>query len=244
MRVTGLVELLRRAAALALFVIAATQGFADLRAPHWGAAAGWALAALAVYILVPRPAVPAGALRFETMPAIVMPDMLGFLLGTTFFALPLVVMASEEALREGLWILVAVMWLLGSAALAIHVIAARNAVSWIVLRDDGFTVATLWAVSDFAFADIARVVPVARRLPRWVGTALFLFGGIRGAGVALLHADRVAHAIDIVGKDGTRLRFAADALGGLPRLLGALHRAGVPLEGRLAAAGAKAARRR
>lgn len=233
MRRVGLVELVRRAATLALLVIAAEVTFADLRAPSWLYGSAWALAAGAVYLLIPRPSIPENALRHEVMPSTIMPDILGFLLGVTFFALPLV-MISNDPTVAGIWIIPLISWLLGLSALAILFIAARYACSWVILREDGMTIASLWRIDDLAFDDIARVRAVERRLPAWVGMALVIVGGWRGAGVALLHANRGSHALVFERKSGAAVNVSVDAFPGLDRVISSLRRAGVPLDGMVA----------
>lgn len=233
MRREGVIEILRRAATLLLLVVAVTRIFAVTRAASWLSGLPWIGLAVAVYLLVPRPAVPEGALHHERLPSTVMPDLIGFLLGTTFFAMPLVII-NTEAWLEGVWWIPLMFWLPGLFALAIFYMAASYACSWILLRRDGMTIASLWAIVDLPFADIQKVNPIARRLPRWIGWALVLFGGLQGAGVALLHAGRVAHYLDFERKSGPPLRFAVDAFPDIRRVVAALRRARVPLDLELA----------
>lgn len=240
MRRAGLIQFARRGVSLVLFTAAAVTLFGDL---HWIVPVLLAALALAVYILVPRPTRPDGALGYAAMPAIVMPDVLGFLLGMVFFGLPFL-MADDAALQEGIWIIGAVMWGMGGFALAILIIAARYAVSWVLIKPDGLVIANLWAIHDMPFAEIASVRPRERRLPRWVSAALILFGGVRGAGVALLHGNRVAHSIEFLRRDGARLRIGIDAFEDLPAVAAALKDAGVSLKGGLASAAAKGHRKR
>jgi len=228
MRRDGIVELARRALTLLLLVIAAVQAFANLRAPSWISGALWAGLAVAVYLLIPRPTIPEDALRHEALPSTIMPDVLGFMLGVTFFALPLVIIS--EPWLEGVWQIPLMFALPGLFALAIHYIAAQYACSWVRLRRDGLVIANLWTVVDLPFEDIVKVTPIERRLPGWVGWALVLFGGFRGAGVALLHAGRVAHYLEFERKSGRAVRFSVDAFPDLRRVVAALKRASVPLD--------------
>jgi len=69
----------------------------------------------------------------------------------------------------------------------------------------------------------------ARRLPKWISTALILVGGIRGAGVALLHGDRTTHTLRLERHDGSSVAIAADALPGIEPVLSAIDRAGIAL---------------
>jgi hypothetical protein len=243
MRREGAVELTRRAVSLLLLVIAAVKTFADVRGPAWIDGLLWAVPAVAIYLLIPRPSVPEGALRHEPLPSTVMPDMLGFMLGVTFFALPLVIINSDPSL-EGVWFIPLMFWLLGLFALAILYMAARYACSWVLLRNDGIAIAGLWRVVDLPFAEITRVTAIERRLPRWVAPALVLVGGWRGAGVALLHAGRAAHYLEFERKSGPPVRFSVDAFPALDRVVRALDRAGVSLDAELGRYARKISRKR
>lgn len=59
---------------------------------------------------------------------------------------------------------------------------------------------------------------------------LILFGGWRGAGIVLLHANTERHALLIYGGNRTKLRVPADAFPDIGKVLTALARAGVPLD--------------
>jgi hypothetical protein len=243
MRRDGAVELIRRAVSLLLLVIAAVETFADVQAPSWINGLMWAVPAVAVYLLIPRPSVPQGALRHEPLPSTVMPDLLGFMLGVTFFALPLVIINSDSSLG-GVWVIPLVFWLLGLFALAILYMAARYACSWVLLRKDGIAIAGLWRIVDLPFAEITKVTAIERRLPRWVAVGLVLFGGWRGAGVALLHAGRAAHYLEFEHKSGPPVRFSVDAFPALDRVVRALNSAGVFLDVELGEYARKIARKR
>lgn len=242
MRRATLTEILRRVGSLTLFTAAAVALLASSEGPHGLIASGLAVCALALYIAVPWPKRPDDALRYDAIPAIFGPDLLGFLLGVLFFGLPFLI-AGDAALGEGVVIVGGVLWAMGLFALAILWIAARHAVSWIVLKDTSVVIAGPRAIVELAYGDIVRVAPRAHRLPRWVGAALMLFGGIRGMGIALLHADRVSHALEFVPRTGRPIRVPADAFDDPRRLLATLAAEGVPLEGELAAIAAKAQRK-
>jgi len=233
MRKDGVIELGRRAISLALFVIAVVQTFTDLRAPSWTSGLLWGGLGVATYVLIPRPSIPDKALRHEAIPATVMPDVLGFLFGITFFALPLVIINSEAWL-EGVWQIPAMFAIPGLFALVVLYMAARYACSWVQLRKDGLLIANLWTIVDLPFKEITKVNAIERRLPRWVGWALVAFGGLRGAGVALLHANRAAHYLDFERETGPPVKFNVDALPDIKRLVSVLKRAGVPLDAELA----------
>ena len=232
MRREGAIELSRRGLSLLLLVIATVETFRDVGSPFWINGLMWAIPALAVYLLIPWPTVPENALRHERLPATIMPDLIGFMLGVTFFALPLVIINSDFSL-EGVWQIPLMFGLPGLFALAIFYVAARYASSWVLLRNDGIVIAGLWKVVDLTFAEIANVTAIERRLPRWVAAGLVLFGGWRGAGVALLHAGRAAHYLEFELRTGPPVRFPVDAFPGLDRVVRALDHARVHLDAEL-----------
>jgi hypothetical protein len=220
---TFFIEAIRRLVALALMTAGAATLINGAQLWLW---LGLMVLGLAVYLAIPRPPLPKEALRYEGMPAIYMPDVLGFLLGVVFFGLPFVIM--KDIGSGGAWLLFFMFFLPGVAALAIFYIAARNATSWVVLRPDALTVCRAGRVRELAFADIRAIRWRERRLPRWVSVLLILFGGARGAGTALLHGDRPSHALVLACRDGD-VEIAADAFPGLKKIVAALKKAGITI---------------
>jgi hypothetical protein len=218
-------ELARRAVVLVLFVFAADALFGYERP---GIAAAAALLAIAAYWIIPRPALPAKALHHERLPSVWMPDLLGVLLATTFLSLPLIIAAREDWLG-GPWMFMLFMWPPGLIALAIFWIAARYQCFWALISEDALAINTMRGMTVLPFASIVRVAPGETRPPRWLGPLLVLFGGWRGLGIALLHADRPSHWLSIERTDGTALRLPADAFPDARKIIKALDRAGVPL---------------
>ncbi len=218
-----------------LLIVAATAGFGY---GQWLWSALTVGLAVLAYALPPRPIVPAGALHHQRMPSVFMPDLLGFLLATTFLAMPFIISAQEEWLG-GPWALMLFMWLPGLIALAILWMAARYQCFWVSLSPDGLTVSTITGIEELPFDRIAGVQAETKRPPRWLGPLLVLFGGWRGAGIALLHADTERHALLIDRGDGSSLRLPADAFPGIDKVIKALARAGVPLDPQLQPAGGR-----
>lgn len=223
------IEVARRAGALLLLIAAVVSGFGH---GQWPVAGLLVVLAILVYALPPRPVLPEGALHHERMPSVFMPDLLGFLLATTFLAMPLVISAQEPWLG-GPWGLMLFMWPPGLAALVIFWMSIRYQSFWIKLAPGALTVSTVSRIETLPLGDIAGARAETRRPPRWLGPLLVLFGGWRGAGVALLHADTERHAVLIDRRDGTVLHLPADAFPDMRTVIRALHRAGVPLDAQL-----------
>ncbi len=222
-------EVARRTSALLLLIAAAVGGFGyGLRL--WAAIA--VALAIFAYVLPHRPIPPEGALHHERWPSVYMPDVLGFLLATTFLSLPFIISAGEPWLG-GPWFLMLFIWPPGLIALAIFWMAIRYQSFWVKLAPNGLTVSTVRGIETLTFTDIAGARAETKRPPRWLGPLLVLFGGWRGAGIALLHADTERHAVLIDRSDGTVLRLPADAFPGMKKVIKALQSGGVPLTAEL-----------
>ena len=232
-----IVEVARRMGSLSFLIAAVVAGVGYGR---WLWAALAVVLAIVVYVLPPRPIVPAGALHHERMPSVYMPDLVGFLLATTFLAMPFIISAQESWLG-GPWALMLLMWLPGLIALAIFWVATRYQCFWVELLPDGLTVSTTAGIEHLTFESIAGVRAETKRPPRWLGPLLILFGGWRGAGIAVLHADTERHTLLIDRGDGTTLRLPADAFPDIGKVIKALARADVPLDPQLQSAGGHAA---
>ena len=233
-------ELARRGLALLLAVAAAVAGAGYGR---WSAAALLLAAGAVWYLLLPRPSVPPGALRHDRLAAVWLPDLIGFLLATTFLSLPFIVSAHESWLG-GPWGPMLLTWPLGLAALTIFWIAARHQCWWALLGEEELHVADMGGVTVVRHADIVGATMEAKRLPRWFGPLLVLMGGWRGLAVVLLHGGRARHRLLLKRKGAPALRMPLDALTEAGKLIGALETAGVPLTGDLIRIGKGSRRRR
>jgi len=186
-------------------------------------------AGLAVYIAIPRPQLAADTLYAAPIPSIYAPDFLAALLAPVFLALPFIVAAHEEntGLIPGLMLMA---WLPGAMVLYIHWIAARYQCLWLQIEADGLTLGTMRGTRHISFADIDSARTALKRPPRWLASALTIFGGLRGAGIAALHGHRRAHWLILHHHNGTRTRIPLDVLLRRKELLHALERAGKKVE--------------
>ena len=237
---TVLIELGRRGVALVLFVAAATAGLGYGRADL--ALVAVVLGALA-YVLPPRPRIPDGAVHHERMPTVYMPDLLGFMLATTFFALPLIVSA-QEPWRNGPWGLFLFTGIPGLIALLIFWIAIRHQCLWLRVTGHDLTIADLDRIVTLSFSDIVKVKAEVKQPPRWLEPLLIAFGGLRGLAIALLTAERPSHALVVVQPDGTERRIPTDAFPDMRAVLAALRHGNVPLDPPLQAIAGKSDRHR
>ncbi len=234
-----LIEVLRRAVVLALFIAAAVAGFGY---GHAYLALGGVAVGILVYVLVPRPVVPKGAMHHERMPSTYMPDVLGFMLSTLFLALPLIV-AVHDPWIEGPWALYLMTGLPALVSLFIFYVSTRHQIMWLTVHGRELEFADFGGVVKISFDDIAEVRGEVKPPPRWLKPLLVLFGGWRGLGIALV-SDRASHNLIIERHDGTHMRLPVDAFPDLRKLIAALHRGGVRLDSELEHAIAPRHRRR
>ena len=131
-------------------------------------AIGLLVLAIVTYAALPQVRRPAGALAYSRMTAVVMPDLIGCLLGGFLLVLPLW-MAREDPGRWGL--VHPAIWLTGLPAviaLSILIHSANRAAWFLVIERDGLRIATAFGERAIGFADITRVEPYRRGLPRWL----------------------------------------------------------------------------
>jgi len=222
-------ELIRRMGALVFLISAAVFWLG------YGYAA-WALLAaglgVALYLALPRPRPPEGALFAERMPSVYMPDLAGLVLALPFLSAPFII-AARETWIGGPWGLMVFIAPPGLVALAIFWIATRYQCSWIVLRPDGVELSGPRGRAWLDFSQIGRVRAEARALPGWISAALGLFGGPRGAGMALLHGRRTRHSAVVELRAGGTMSLPLDAFPDMQRVLKAMRDAGVTVDAAL-----------
>lgn len=234
-----LIEVLRRTVVLALFIASALYGFGY---GHTYLALGGVAAGILIYSLVPRPVVPRGAMHHERLPSTYMPDLLGFMLATLFLALPLIV-AVHDPWLEGPWALYLLTGLPGLVSLLIFHISIRHQIMWLKVSGHDMAFADFGGITEIGFDAIASVRAEVKPPPRWLKPLLALFGGWRGLGIALV-TDRASHNLVIERLDGSHLRLPVDAFPDLRKVVLAMHRGGVRLDGELEHAVAPRHRRR
>ncbi|MFH1340769.1 MAG: hypothetical protein ABIL01_06070 [Pseudomonadota bacterium] len=158
----GGIEYLRRAGTLLLCV----AGFVCLQRP--ALAAGLLTAGLAFYLLLPGSAPPQGALVHDRLPAIIIPDILGFALSSLFFAMPFWFGPGEGASVGGIHPMAVLTWPLAFGSLAILAVAAHRASAWMRIEDEGLRLASFRRVQLIPYGTIVRVEPYRRGLPAWM----------------------------------------------------------------------------
>lgn len=234
-----LIEVFRRGIALVLFITGATAGLGYGRADL---AFLGVLVGILFYIALPRPYLPEGAIHHQRVPSVHMPDLLGFMLATTFFALPLIVSA-QAPWQNGPWGLYLMTGLPGLISLLILYIALRHQCLWLRPTGHDLTIADLGGIETLSYAEIERVHTETKPPPRWLKPLLVLVGGWRGLGIAIV-SDRATHNLIVERKGGSKRRIPADALADTKLLAAALHRGGVTLDAPLEALAGKSGHHR
>lgn len=191
------------------------------------------IAALAVYLAIPRAARPDSALTYDLVPAVYGPDTVGFLLTGVFFALPFWARMGEPHLWRDFGVLVhpsaLLAWPLTLIAAAILWFSAQYASFWLVIEDGDLRIGRLGAVRFVPFSSIVEVRPMRRGLPRWFRwlTPMLIASGKFGAAGALLLA-RDTTGVTLVLDDDSEISIPQDAFEKhMRRVISALRKNGV-----------------
>lgn len=197
----------------------------------------WVLGAgLALYVLLPWPRHPSGAIVFSRW-RVVLGDVVGILLFGMFFALPFFIVGGAlQALRD-YWGFALVLWPLAALGLLALWFGARYSAYAIEVLPDGLRVSGIGPTLDLPFTGVQSFRPATLRAPRWLVRALWvaaIFGKGRGAGQALILGSSETGGLALELRDGRRVfLWATDAMGnlamrGFERVIEGLRAARVP----------------
>lgn len=205
-------EYLRRGISLILLSLGLI-GFA-----YWGRGIASALIAAAAvfYYVLPQVLRPASALVYEPMPAILVPDLLGFVLASFSIALPFWAGAAENEYVYQNFILVhpaAILTLpLALAGILILVVAANYASYWVIIERDGLKISSAKKKKFLPYAEMVEVIPYRRGLSKWLKIftpLLVLSGKYTLAGSILLTRDSTGLSIKL--RDRSSVNVASEA---------------------------------
>lgn len=149
-------------------------------------------AALAIVVLLPAPDRSSDALAPDRLPAVLGPDLLGHALTGFFIVLPFWAGGEAGFSRAGIHTMAILTWPMAIGGIVLVAIAAGNASRWIRIGDDALEVATAWRREHIRYADIVRIAPWRRGLPRALRrlTPLLAAGGrLTAAGALVLARD-------------------------------------------------------
>jgi hypothetical protein len=197
---TGVLECSRRTVTLVLVTLGLiSPGYWDV--VFAGVFLG---AAVLFYIFFPRIRPPAKALFYEHIPAVIGPDLLGFILTSVFIALPFWVGAGNDGYLYEDFILVhpaaVLAWPMALISSYMLVVAARYASYWIKIEAKGLMIHSIRAVKLIAFEQMTEVTPYRKGLPKWMGfltPLLILSGKYTAAGAVVLARDTTGMTINL-----------------------------------------------
>ncbi len=196
---------------------------------------------LLVYVSIPWHRKNLDELRYSTARAIVIPDMLGIIMTSAFFALPILVITGNAqssasldifGFSNGWWPLTAALWLLALCGIAIIVTALWYACFTLRISESGFGIKTLFREGEYAFAEIKAIEPAHWAWPRWLRTIAILlsFMNWRAVGPVILGSLEEAYGVGIRMRDGLMLKVWITHLPGFQRIFHALRLHNVPMD--------------
>lgn len=191
--------------------------------------AGLLLLALApgVYLLLPRRKAAPDDIRYARAASVVLPDLLGFALYALFFGFAL--LASSQIPQDGWTAATGMLLLIALLPLSLPLIAAHYAGLSFRLSEAALLRVSGSRKQSFAWANMQSCRSYTGKTSRRIGLMLFLLGrgpGMKGQG--LLVAANVEHGVEIVMRNGQKLRIMANALPGFQEIIHALETHSVP----------------
>ncbi len=171
--------------------------------PEEGPVVGGAACVLAVvaYTFLPRPRRPEGAMIYNRASAVVIADWMGIVLGSLMLALP-VWAAPEMSDSAGVHPMAWLVWPMGLGFLSFSVIAWYYDCFTLEITAQGLRIETAWRHDSIAWADIERVGPWRRDVPRWMRRLvpmLVMTGNPTQAGAILMARDSKGMSIERKG---------------------------------------------
>jgi hypothetical protein len=196
----------------------------------------WGLGlALLAYVLLPWRKHPAEAVYYSLVQAVILPDLVGCMLASAFFAVPLWVIPATAsrpdllAFGDGWGFLTIIFWAFTLGALLLPGWSTWYATYELLILDDRLVLSSLRGKEDYRFSEMASVTLAEKRPPQGfvVLGALATLVAWRALAPTLYLASQREQGIEIICQGGRRLRIWDRGLVGLERLFQALERAGV-----------------
>lgn len=194
------------------------------------------LLGLALYIFLPGKKAPAGALVYPRWSAVILPDIISFVMSALFLGLPMVLCvhifdrAGFLDFSSGSAWFTLVFWGMGLIFASILWWSAKYAAFALLILPDELYLRTLGRERHIPFADIESAGFADYRPPKWLRTVMFIAGLVnwRMMGQALLLSARADWGIEFRLRGGGAERFLCSGMPGAGKIVRALRLHKIP----------------
>jgi len=198
----------------------------SVKTPMRGQAWGLFLAAVAVYVLLPRRKPAPGELTYGRVSAVVVPDWLGFVMCAFFLSLGMLVISDHHYSLSGGWgWFASVIGLMSLLFLLLPGISTYYATFHLRLLDDGIALTRWGKESVIYWTDVVSAAPY-RGKANWV-IGLLLILAARGPGMTgqgLLVMSNQEQGLELKLNNGKKVRVMANALRGFETIEAAIKK--------------------
>jgi hypothetical protein len=170
------------------------------------------LVALLIYIVLPRPKIPQGAVYYIRFNTVYLADALGVFLwfgAWMFFFLP-----DDSA---PVFVRYFLLSFFGIFALAIILPTLKYAASWYLFTEDSFQWSGKEGIGEVPLKNIISIKPYKKQLPKWIAPLIILFGRgepvATGAGMISMSSSPEI-GMEITLKSGKKIKIMANYLEG------------------------------
>lgn len=188
-------------------------------------------AAFLIYFFFPRVQLPENSLTYSRRASVVLPDMLGLLGGSFFFALPILILAENApgqypwAENGGWHLLTYTMWLMGFLFLLLAVIGFFYSTLYLTLSHEALAVNKGLRKTTYVWEDMANCTQYKSSRGRIIGLLLTLFANNPGMiGQGLLVASNIEHGVEIHMKNTKKITIMGNAFPGFIHVIEALRK--------------------
>ncbi len=175
------------------------------------------IAGVLLYLMIPRRRLAPDALYYLTGPAILGPDIAGFILSTGFFWLGRVLLVWEGWF---LFPIAIILWVLGLFGVLLLFVGLWYATLWYAIKEEGIVEYSLKGKRIVLWNEIMAVGSYEKGLPPWMLGLFLLFGryGSLSTQMAMAQGFRKESGIRINVKDQKPLIIMTNAFVGIDRL--------------------------
>ena len=195
----------------------------------------------ALYLFIPRKKHPAAAIVYPRWSAVILPDIMAFIMAGLFLGMPFVLSvhifdrADILDFSYGSAWFTLVFWLIGLIFASILYWSAKYASFALQILPESLILQTMGKEQRIAFADIASAEFADYRAPRWLRTIMFIAGLVnwRMIGQALLLSSRTDWGLEFRLRSGGTVKFLCSNIPGADKIFAALRLHKIPLSAEL-----------